>query len=229
MDNDPNAQAAKPGEGDVNSPDNSQTEDISALTAKLSSLEGQVNQLRSNKDTGIAKTNKRLSEFESKQEELVLMQDYLTEYGSPEKAARAMAIDAMLQGDTETQVPNQQNSQAQNPAGGENVQNENNNLVPLLGVDDKDPAYIALVGTGMTPNEAATQVASQRFTNEQANNNPNAASGIAPGGTGGGAGDTQQTVLESEYSERLSKVQQGDWRAIGKLKDDMRRKGFEVY
>jgi hypothetical protein len=81
----------------------------------------------------------------------------------------------------------------------------------------------------MTPNQAATQVASQRAALEQANDNPNAASGFTPGGTGGAAGDTQQSVLENEYSERLDKVKQGDWKAIGKLKDEMRRKGFEIY
>ena len=229
MDNPEINPESNPGEGGEISPDNSQTEVISALTSQLENLAGQVNQLRSGKDKSNAQTNRRLSEFEQKQEELVLMQGYLTEYGTPEKAARAMAIDAMLQGDPETQAPDNQNLQSQNLESGETTQNAENNLVPLLGVDEKDPAYIALVGTGMTPNQAATQVASQRAALEQANNNPNAASGIAPGSAGGGAGDTQQSVLESEYSERLSKVQQGDWKALGKLKDDMRRKGYEVY
>ena len=229
MDNPEINPESNPGEGGELSPDNSQTEVISALTSQLENLAGQVNQLRSGKDKSNAQTNRRLSEFEQKQEELVLMQGYLTEYGTPEKAARAMAIDAMLQGDPETQAPDNQNLQSQNLESGETTQNAENNLVPLLGVDEKDPAFVALVGTGMTPNQAATQVASQRAALEQANNNPNAASGIAPGSAGGGAGDTQQSVLESEYSERLSKVQQGDWKALGKLKDDMRRKGYEVY
>ena len=229
MDNPEINPESNPGEGGEISPDNSQTEVISALTSQLENLAGQVNQLRSGKDKSNAQTNRRLSEFEQKQEELVLMQGYLTEYGTPEKAARAMAIDAMLQGDPETQAPDNQNLQSQNLESGETTQNAENNLVPLLGVDEKDPAFVALVGTGMTPNQAATQVASQRAALEQANNNPNAASGIAPGSAGGGAGDTQQSVLESEYSERLSKVQQGDWKALGKLKDDMRRKGYEVY
>ena len=215
--------------GEGHSPDNSQTEVIAALTETLSRVEGQVNQLRSGKDKSNANTNKRLSEFESKQQELVLMQDYLTEYGTPEKAARAMAIDAMLQGEPESNVVQQQNLQSQNLAGGENTQNVENNLVPLLGVEEKDPAYVALVGTGMTPNEAATQVATQKAALLQANNNPNAASGVSGSGSTGAAGDTQQTVLEAEYSERLDKVKQGDWKAIGKLKDEMRRKGFEVY
>ena len=63
------------------------------------------------------------------------------------------------------------------------VKPEDKNLVPLLGIDEADPAYVALVGTGMTPNEAATKLATQR--NQAANDaDPNAASGVATGGAG---------------------------------------------
>ena len=227
MDNqNPNPESNQEG-GEGNSPDNSQTEVISALTEKLSSLEGQVNSLRSGKDKSNAQTNRRLSDFETRQNELVLMQGYLAEYGTPEKAARAMAIDAMLQGEPETEEVAPENLQSQNPESGENAQNAENNLVPLLGIDEKDPAYVALVGTGMTGNEAATQLANQRFIQQQ-EGDPNAASGISPGGVGG-AGDTQQTVLEAEYRERLGNVRQGDWKAVGTLKDEMRKKGYEIW
>ena len=230
MDNQNTEPGANPEGGEEISPDNSQTEVISALTEQLKNLEGQVNSLRSTKDKGISKTNQRLSDFEKKQEELVLMQGYLTEYGTPEQAARAMAIDALLQGEPEPIESQQQNLQAQNQASGESAQNKEDNLVPLLGVDEKDPAFVALVGTGMTPNEAATQVANQRYTQQQANNDPNAASGIAAGTTGGTTNQgTQQSVLESEYQQRLEKVRQGDWKAIGNLKDDMRKKGLEIW
>lgn len=215
--------------GQANSPADSTTEVISALTEKLSNVEAQLNSLRSDKDKAVTTTNQRLSDFEKSQNELVTMQNYLAKYGSPEEAARAMALDALIQAPPKQEEEPQSNSQDQGSQDQGTVQDEDKNLVPLLLGDeaDKDPAYVALVGTGMTPNDAAVQLATQR-SNAENNADPNAASGIATGGVGG-VGETQQSVLENEYSERLTKVKQGDWKAIGQLKDDMRKKGYEVY
>jgi hypothetical protein len=223
------AQDANPGDsGQANSPGDSQAEVISALTDKLNNIEGQLNSLRSEKDKGISKTNKRLSDFEARQEELILMQQYVEKYGSPEAAAREIAIDAMLQGQESPQAPAQQNQQQPGPAGQEANQPKEDNLVSLLGVSEKDPAFVALVSTGMSPNDAAVSLATQR---NQANTNvpDNAASGISGGGMGTPQEGNQQTVLEQEYRQRLGKIRQGDFNAIGRLKDEMRGKGYEVY
>lgn len=216
--------------GQANSPVGSDAEVISALTNQLKNLEAQVNSMRSEKDKGVSQTNKRLSEFEKKQEELLTMQKYVEKYGSAEDAARAMAIDAFIsQSGQEPQVPAQTQSPDEALAGQQQVQDADKNLVPLLlGPDgEKDPAYVQLVRSGLKPNDAAIRLAEQRKAAQQ-QHDPNAASGIVGSGSGG-AGETQQTALEHEYRERLGKIKQGDWKSIGNLKDEMRKKGYEIW
>lgn len=223
-------EAANPQEGgSANSPDNSQSEVISALVDRLGNIESQLNSLRSEKDKGVAKTNRRLSEFEKKQEELVTMQKYIEQSGGNlELAARNMAIDAMLIQDTPAQVPEQIPQSQPVVADGQTNQTQESNLVPLLlGPDgERDPGFVALVGTGLSPNEAAIKLAEQRQATPA---NPNAASGISGAVSGSAPAGSQQTVLQQEYQQRLSKIRQGDWAAIGMLKDEMRSKGLEVY
>lgn len=224
-------EGANPGDtGQANSPDNSQSEVISALEERLKNAEGQLNSLRSEKDKSVVKTNQRLSDFEQKQNELVVMQGYLEKYGSPEDAARQMAIDAMLQGDPNPEESQQSNSNPEGQANQDGAQAKENNLVPLLlGTDgEKDPAYVALVGTGLSPNDAAIQVANTRFIAAQ-QGDPNAASGIAGGTAGAPAQGAQQSVLESQYQEQLKNIPQGDWRAVSNLKDTFRKQGLEKW
>ena len=218
------------GTGPANSPDNSQSEVISALEQRLKDAEGQLKSLRSDKDKGITNTNKRLSDFEKKQEELLTMQSYLKEYGTPERAAREMAVDAMLQMPTEQDQP-QSNPQQTAPAGQEAKQTGEDNLVPLLGVDAKDPEFVTLLGAGMTPNDAAIAIATKRNQKNQVQVSDQQLASGASGATGGGASPegSQQSVLEQQYREQLSKIKQGDFRAIGRLKDEFRGKGYEVY
>jgi hypothetical protein len=230
MDSAANQSANSEEAGQANSPGDSQSEVISALTNQLKNLEGQLNSLRSEKDKGIVNTNRRLSEFEKRQEELVLMQQYVEKYGSPEEAARAMTIDAFIQGTEQSTEQQQVNQQQPGPADQGVNQTTEDNLVPLLLGEngEKDPAFVALVGTGMTPNDAAVKLATQR--NQSAQQTPeNQASGVSGGAVGAANQGTQQTVLEQEYRDRLSKIRQGDAGAIGRLKDEMRGKGYEIY
>lgn len=215
--------------GQANSPDNSQSEVLSTLTEQLKNLESQVNSLRSDKDKGVAKTNQRLSEFEKRQEELATMQAYLKEYGTPERAAREMAIDAMLQAPAE-QGQKQTSQSAQSVAAEGTNQTQEDNLVALLNVNPNDPQFVKLLGQGLTPNDAAIQLASQRQQKQSQQATDNQAVGYSgASGAGAGSAGTQQTALETEYKQRLSAIRQGDVDAIGRLKDEMRGKGYEVY
>jgi hypothetical protein len=141
-----------------------------------------------------------------------------------------MAVDAMLHGSQETQEQAQGNLDQTGQANQEGTQAKEDNLVPLLKVDEKDAEFVSLVQSGLTPNQAAIQIASARDA-QQGNINPNAASGVAGGSAAGGtAGEgSQQSVLESQYQERLAKIPQGDWKALGNLKDEFRKNGLEKW
>jgi hypothetical protein len=214
--------------GPANSPVDSQPEAISALEAQIASLSKQVDSLRSNKDKAVVQTNRRLSEFEQKQEELTKLQAALDKYGSPEEAAWRLAMESLLQGeqslDQEQVVPSQQD--VANPE--DKAGKSEDNLVALLGVDPEDAEYNKYLSAGNSPNDAAIKVAENR-RKRQLQEDPNAASGVAGSGQGGALEGASESALKQDYQERLSKLQQGDWKGISMLKSEFRKKGLDIW
>lgn len=212
--------------GQANSPDYSGDATVATLLSEVTQLKAQVNSLRSEKDKSVVRTNQRLSEFEERQAQLVAMAKAIEQYGSPDEAARQMAITELLQG-SNTQITAPPAEQTTAPAGQDNVAPQETDLVTLLGVNPSSAEFIAEISSGKTANQAAIAIASARAAGD--NVNPNAASGLNTGGKGGAPDAATQSALEARYQNELSTVPQGDWRAIVALKNKYRRDGLEKW
>lgn len=187
-----------------------------------SSLEAERRDQQSKKDRGIAATNKKLSEVQS---QIAKIQGYLAKYPDPEVAARWMAFDDLFGGE-ERQEP-----VSQVPAGSPQVGGAppatpgtiDPEILALLGVDPKDPYYVAEMAGGKSPLEAAKTVA--KAIRQGATPNP---AGIQPTGASA-ATATQKAALQDAYDKEIAKVRRGDWTAITAVKEKYRKKGLEVW
>jgi hypothetical protein len=190
----------------VNSADETLQDTLVKLNTRLDALEAHQKTQQSGKDRGINRVQKEQQEIRS---EFAEVKQYLDQYGNIADAERNYNIDQFLANAQNPQVQAaEQGSEEVGEASQQNAaSNETTEFLTKLGVDQTSPEYLAQLGKGLTPEQAALAYLASDVSGAP----EGSASGVS-GGQGGGTVQTSQEVLRTQYTQELDAIQlQNGW------------------
>ncbi len=201
----------------------STTVTLETVLQKLVDLDKQVRGLQKVKDKG---TNRLQKQVQAQAEQLKKVAAYIERYGSPEEAARQIALDGLLgdagDDDDEPEVPASDDKSKSKQAASVDVDDE---LLTLLGIEPNDPELMRRIKDGMSQLDAAKAVANAKRSSQSSAS----AAALGPGG-GGQAAETKMAALRSQYDEETAKLgRPAPIHQLEEIKRKYRKQGLDVW
>jgi len=192
--------------------------DAATLQAKISQLESEINSLRSGKDKAVAKTNKRLSDFETQLARYETLRAKL----DPEDAMFRMKAEALFGEGGEEEKPADAGDAGKKSLG---VDAE---TLAVLGIEPSDPGVTELLLQGKTSLQDFIDYA-KLLRQKRTGQSPKPSTVFSVGSGMVTTSEEEKASLSRAYSEELKLIRPGDVWKFTELKKKYRAKGLEVW